>query len=131
MAGLGVEHLEWQERSGSNTTGVLKAHLVAVEIGWFYVGCAGLSYQDHTTRVISETEEISAAADTVGVVSGRTAPARVAMSRTEHGPATRGALISGGGTTVDRGGASRACGQQNRFGVWEEFEYQTAARPRV
>ena len=46
VAGLEVEHLEWQERSGRNTIGMLLAHLAGTEIGWFYVVCAGLSYDD-------------------------------------------------------------------------------------
>ena len=54
VAGLGVDHLEWQERPGRHTIGVLMAHLASTEIGWLYVGCAGLSHQDHTERVIQE-----------------------------------------------------------------------------
>lgn len=46
VAGLEVEHLEWQERPGRSTIGMLMAHLAAAEIGYFYVACAGLSYQD-------------------------------------------------------------------------------------
>ena len=46
VAGLEVAHLEWQERPGRNTVGMLMAHLAAAEIGYFYVACAGLSYQD-------------------------------------------------------------------------------------
>jgi hypothetical protein len=46
VAGLEVEHLEWQERPGRSTIGMLMAHLAASEIGYFYVACAGLSYQD-------------------------------------------------------------------------------------
>ncbi len=46
VAGLEVEHLEWQERSGRNTIGMLMAHLAASEIGYLYIACAGLSYQD-------------------------------------------------------------------------------------
>ncbi len=54
VAGLGVEHLEWQERPGRNTIGMLMAHLAGTEVGWLYVGCAGLSPQDHLKRVIGE-----------------------------------------------------------------------------
>ena len=46
VAGLAVEHLEWQERPGRSTIGMLMAHLAASEVGYLYVGCAGLSYQD-------------------------------------------------------------------------------------
>ncbi len=46
VAGLEVEHLEWQERPGRNTIGMLMAHLAGTEIGWLYVGCAGLSPED-------------------------------------------------------------------------------------
>ena len=53
VAGLEVEHLEWQERPGRNTIGMLMAHLAGTEIGWLYVGCAGLS-QDHIKRVMQE-----------------------------------------------------------------------------
>ena len=46
VAGLEVEHLEWQERPGRNTIGMLMAHVAGTEIGWLYVGCAGLPRQD-------------------------------------------------------------------------------------
>ena len=46
VAGLQVEHLEWQERPGRNTIGMLLAHLAGTEIGWFYVVCGGLSNED-------------------------------------------------------------------------------------
>lgn len=46
VAGLEVAHLEWQERPGRNTVGMLMAHLAATEIGYFYVACAGLSHLD-------------------------------------------------------------------------------------
>ena len=32
VAGLGVEHLEWQERPGRNTVGMLMAHLAGTEV---------------------------------------------------------------------------------------------------
>lgn len=46
VAGLGVEHLEWQERPGRNTIGLLMAHLAGTEIYWLHVGCAGRSPED-------------------------------------------------------------------------------------
>jgi len=54
LAGLGVEHLEWQERPGRNTIGMLMAHLAGTEVGWLQVGCAGLSYEDDSKRVLEE-----------------------------------------------------------------------------
>ena len=54
VAGLGAEHLEWQERPGRNTIGMLMAHLAGTEIGWLYIGCAGLSYEDDSQRVMEE-----------------------------------------------------------------------------
>ena len=53
LAGLRVEHLEWQERPGRNTVGTLLAHLAAVEVEWFFVVCAGLAPDDRK-RVIQE-----------------------------------------------------------------------------
>ena len=46
VAGLGVEHLEWQERPGRNTIGLLMMHLAGTEIGWLHVGCAGRPHED-------------------------------------------------------------------------------------
>lgn len=46
VAGLTVEHLEWQEHPGRNTIGMLMAHLAASEIGYLCVACAGLSAHD-------------------------------------------------------------------------------------
>ena len=54
VAGLGVEHLEWQERPGRNTTGMLMTHMAGTEVIWFYIGCAGLSYEDNVRRVMNE-----------------------------------------------------------------------------
>jgi uncharacterized damage-inducible protein DinB len=54
VAGLITQHLEWQERPGRNTVGMLLAHIAAVEIGWLQVGCAGLSYEQDSRRVIQE-----------------------------------------------------------------------------
>jgi len=51
VAGLEVEHLEWQERPGRSTIGMLMAHLAASEIGYFYIACAGLSHQEGATVV--------------------------------------------------------------------------------
>lgn len=53
VAGLGVEHLEWQERLGRNTIGMLMAHLAGTEIGWFHIICRGLSEADGD-RVVNE-----------------------------------------------------------------------------
>jgi hypothetical protein len=46
VAGIGVEHLEWQERPGRNTIGMLMAHLAGDEIRWFCIVCGGLSRDD-------------------------------------------------------------------------------------
>ena len=54
VAGLSVEHLEWQERPGRNTIGMLMAHLAGTEIGWLYAGCAGVSDKDDIERVMHE-----------------------------------------------------------------------------
>ncbi len=54
VAGLEVEHLEWQERPGRNTIGMLLAHLALTEVGWLQVGCAGLSYENDSKRVLEE-----------------------------------------------------------------------------
>ena len=43
VAGLGVEHLQWQERPGRNTIGMLLTHLAGAEIGWLYIVYGGLS----------------------------------------------------------------------------------------
>ena len=53
VAGLGVEHLEWQERPGRNTVGMLLAHLAGAEIGWFHIVCNGLS-EEEGARVLTE-----------------------------------------------------------------------------
>ena len=66
VAGLGVEHLEWQERPGRNTVGMLMAHLAGAEIGWFYVVCGGLS-QDDGARVVNERLGIDLASDGGGM----------------------------------------------------------------
>ena len=66
VAGLGVEHLEWQERPGRNTVGMLMAHLAGTEIGWLYVVCAGLSY-DEGKPVILEHLGIDLASDNGGM----------------------------------------------------------------
>ncbi len=64
VAGLEVVHLEWQERPGRNTSGMLMAHLAAVEIGWFHVVCAGLTHGENN-RVVQERLGI----DSHGVMS--------------------------------------------------------------
>ena len=66
VAGLGVEHLEWQERPGRNTIGMLMAHLAGAEIGWFYIVCAGLS-DDDGKRVIHERLGIDLGSDRGGM----------------------------------------------------------------
>ena len=66
VAGLGIEHLEWQERPGRNTVGMLMAHLAGTEIGWFYVVCGGLS-DDDGKRVINERLGIDLASDRGGM----------------------------------------------------------------
>ena len=53
VAGLEVEHLEWQERPGRSTIGMLMAHLAVAQIGGLWVGCAGLP-QDDFKRVVHE-----------------------------------------------------------------------------
>ena len=53
VAGLEVEHLEWQERPGRNTIGMLMAHLAGAELGWLYVVCDGLT-EDEGNRVVNE-----------------------------------------------------------------------------
>jgi len=40
--GLTAEHLEWQERDGRNTVGMLMAHITAVEVDWLYGLCRGV-----------------------------------------------------------------------------------------
>ena len=59
VAGLEVEHLEWQERPGRNTIGMLMAHLAVAQIGGLCVGCAGLP-QDDFKRVVHERLGIDA-----------------------------------------------------------------------
>lgn len=61
--GVGVEHLEWQERPGRNTMGALIAHLATVEVGWFFIACAGLAPEEGK-RVIHEHLGL----DTEGIV---------------------------------------------------------------
>ena len=53
LTGLGVEHLEWQERPGRNTIGMLLAHLAGAEIGWLYIVYAGLG-DDEGAQVMRE-----------------------------------------------------------------------------
>jgi hypothetical protein len=66
VAGLGVEHLEWQERPGRNTVGMLMAHLAGAEIGWFYIVCPGLNEEDGN-RVIQERLGIDLGPDRGGM----------------------------------------------------------------
>ncbi len=66
LVGLEVEHLEWQERPGRNTIGMLLAHLAGTEIGWFYVVCAGLSY-DEGKPVVDEHLGINITSDNGGM----------------------------------------------------------------
>lgn len=64
--GLGVEHLEWQERQGRNTIGMLMAHLAGAEMGWFYIVCPGLNEEDGN-RVILERLGIDLGPDRGGM----------------------------------------------------------------
>ena len=66
VAGLGVEHLEWQERPGRNTVGMLMAHLAGAEVGWFYVVCGGLS-EDDGARAVNEHLGIDLSIDRGGM----------------------------------------------------------------
>ncbi len=73
VAGLEVEHLEWQERPGRSTIGMLMAHLAVAQIGGLCVGCAGLP-QDDFRRVVHERLGI----DTDGVAPmARTHPSSI------------------------------------------------------
>ncbi len=54
VAGLGVEHLEWQERPGRNTIGMLMAHLAAGEVGVFCAVVPGLTTPADAKRVSDE-----------------------------------------------------------------------------
>ncbi len=42
VAGLEIEHLEWQERPGRNTIGMLMAHLASAEVGMFCLVVPGV-----------------------------------------------------------------------------------------
>ena len=77
VAGLEVDHLEWQERPGRSTVGMLMAHLAVAQIGGLCVGCAGLPEEDFK-RVVHKRLGI----DTDGI-----AP----MARTPIRRASRGA----------------------------------------
>ncbi len=66
VAGLGVEHLEWQERPGRNTVGMLMAHVAGAEIGWFYIVCGGLNEADGA-RVMNERLGTDLASDRGGM----------------------------------------------------------------
>ncbi len=66
VTGLGVEQLEWQERPGRNTVGMLMAHLAGAEIGWFYIVCGGLS-EDDGNRVMHERLGIDLGRDRGGM----------------------------------------------------------------
>ena len=46
IAGLEVRHLEWQERPGRNTIGMLLTHLALVEWFWFTFAPSGRSWGD-------------------------------------------------------------------------------------
>jgi uncharacterized damage-inducible protein DinB len=46
LEGLEVSHLEWQERPGRNTIGMLLAHLALVEIYWITMAPAGRGWDD-------------------------------------------------------------------------------------
>ena len=73
VAGLEVEHLEWQERPGRSTIGMLMTHLALAQIGGLCVGCAGLP-QDDFKRVVHERLGI----DTDGIAPlARTHPASI------------------------------------------------------
>ena len=71
VAGLEVEHLEWQERPGRSTIGMLMAHLALAQIGGLCVGCAGLPEADFT-RVVRERLGI----DTDGIAPMARNPSR-------------------------------------------------------
>ena len=60
VAGLEVEHLEWQAEPGRNTIGMLLAHIAVAEVFWLQVaaaGRAGTEGDDRMKEVIGITKE--------------------------------------------------------------------------
>ncbi len=52
VAGLTVEQLEWQQRPGMNTIGMLLAHQALVEVWWINVAPAGIPWEPEGKQVI-------------------------------------------------------------------------------
>ena len=61
--GLTVQHLEWQERGGRNTVGMLMAHIAAVEVDWLYGLCRGVKYYDQLSVGTLATDELRLATE--------------------------------------------------------------------
>ncbi len=52
---LTVEQLEWQQRPGMNTIGMLLAHLSLVEVWWIRVAPAGIPWEPEGKKIIQKT----------------------------------------------------------------------------
>ncbi len=55
VKGLTVKQLEWQQRPGMNTIGMLLAHLALVEVWWITIACKGISEEKEVVRLIKQT----------------------------------------------------------------------------
>ncbi|MCP4569907.1 MAG: DinB family protein [FCB group bacterium] len=54
IKGLTVKQLEWQQRRGMNTIGMLLAHLALVEVWWIKVAPAGIPWEPEGKKVIQK-----------------------------------------------------------------------------
>ncbi len=54
VKGLSVEQLEWQQRPGMNTVGMLLAHLVLVEVWWIDLAPTGMPWKPDGKKMIQK-----------------------------------------------------------------------------
>jgi hypothetical protein len=55
MVGLEVRHLEWQPHPGTNTIGMLLAHLAVVDVWWIRIAPYGLDPDTEGNKVMADT----------------------------------------------------------------------------
>jgi hypothetical protein len=55
VEGLTVKQLEWQQKPGMNTIGILLAHIALVEIWWLAVVPKGLSWEPDGKKLVKKT----------------------------------------------------------------------------
>jgi len=55
VKGLTVKQLEWQQRPGMNTIGMLLAHLALVEVWWIRIAPAGIPWGPESKKIIQKS----------------------------------------------------------------------------